>query len=131
MNTYISPFKINHLCTGQTYFNLTTQSCGICTPNCAQCLNATTCSQCAANYQLSNGTCQPCGPNTVYNATTFQCVDITTLCSGDQFYSVPLTTCVQCQPNCVQCASTTACQTCASNFMVVNGSCQACWIGSG
>ena len=71
---------------------------------CLDCVSATLCVTCAANFTLFNGNCS-CLP---------------------AYYQFNASTCLQCATGCLLCTGATACQVCdtAKNFTLVAGVCQ-------
>lgn len=78
--------------------------CQNCTINCLLCSGINSCTDCAANYFLINGTCR-------------------TVCPSGYYIDSASNRCIQCVSPCLVCTSRTRCTSCQSPSTLSNGMC--------
>ena len=117
-----------HVTCANTHYLNNDNVCTLCTaanPVMLTCQNSTHALSCSAGNYVLNNTCTACSN---IHASCTACTDTpasacTTCDSG--FY-VHSNTCAACSANCTACTNATYCNTCASNYLLINRQCVIC-----
>jgi len=111
------------------YYDLNTEQCESCLPQCTSCHASNTCDALcnAPQFVPVNGECRDaCSLNVTIWVPDFSECQVQETCTGNQFYIASSNECQSCHSNCVDCTSFQQCDLCEVPYELIAGATTTC-----